>query len=349
MRSVRGLIQLLKSKRRALSPLLVLTHNHPDPDAIAAGLALVHLAGAVGGIRARLAYSGKIGRIENQTMVRALGIPVHPLQTRRDFKQYPHVALVDTQPAFGNNAFPNGRQAALVIDHHRSVSHLRADHALILPKAGATSTILAQALLLARKPISQQVATALVYGILSETQNLGRETGAPDIKMYQALLPLCDLQALGLIQNPPRPRSFFKTLNRSLDRAFVVDAVVGAHLGFVETPDFVSQTADFLLTYEGIRWAFCTGRFNGKLHVSVRADRPRLHAGKLLQGIFEQDTGDKTRAGGHRTMAGGAISMASPMRENGWQRLEKRVAEKLLERLAGQGRRSMKFPFRSGR
>ena len=110
------LLHFLAQRGRELSPLLILTHNHPDPDAIASAVALAFLAERLHGVKSRIAYGGIVGRVENQAMVRVLRLPVHPLRDG-DLKRYAHVALVDTQPPFQNNPFPRNKRPTLVVDH----------------------------------------------------------------------------------------------------------------------------------------------------------------------------------------------------------------------------------------
>lgn len=343
MNSAHTLIRFLRRQGRSLSPLLILTHDHPDPDAVASAYALSHLAKRLCGVESRIVYGGIIGRVENQAMVRLLRIPVHPLRSHSDFRKVRAVALVDTQPLFGNNPFPKNGQAALVVDHHPAVQGGSALVSVIDPSAGATSVILAQALLAARIPIPVGLATALVYGILSETQDLGRETRQLEIQTYRRILPFCDIRCLALIQNPQRPEEFFRTLKRSLDNAFVVGPLIGAHLGEVAAPDLVSQTADFLLTCEGERWSVCTGRYQNRLHFSVRALHPERHAGRLLQRALQE----KERAGGHWTMAGGSLILPARTGETGWRREENRVVSGLLRGLHRGRTREKRFPFRA--
>lgn len=104
-------------------------------------------------------------------MVRTLKIPVHKLKSS-DFKKYSNVALLDTHPVFGNNPFPGVRKATIVIDQHGSIKKPKADLAVVGTKLGATSVLIAQTLLQKRLTIPASLATALVYGIQSDTQNL---------------------------------------------------------------------------------------------------------------------------------------------------------------------------------
>lgn len=343
MNAAHTLIRFLRRQGRSLSPLLILTHDHPDPDAIASAWALSYLAQRLRGVESRIVYGGIIGRVENQSMVRLLRIPVHPLRVRSDFRKVRAVALVDTQPLFGNNPFPKDGQAALVVDHHPPVQGGSALISVIDPSAGATSVILAQALLEAGFPVPEDLATALVYGIVSETQDLGRETRQREIQTYRRILPFCDIRCLALIQNPQRPEEFFRTLKRSLDNAFTAGPLIGAHLGPVSSPDLVSQTSDFLLSYEGSRWSVCTGRYQNRLHFSVRALRPDRHAGRLLQHALQE----RESAGGHGSMAGGSLMLPMNAGQARWRREEERVVSGLLRRLRPGRVPEKRFPFRA--
>jgi nanoRNase/pAp phosphatase (c-di-AMP/oligoRNAs hydrolase) len=60
-----------------------------------------------------------------------------------------NVALADTQPGAGNNALPAGSEVAIVIDHHSWRGPVAiAGYVDVRPEVGATSTILAEYLLL---------------------------------------------------------------------------------------------------------------------------------------------------------------------------------------------------------
>src|SRR5690349_2245202 len=98
----RRLLNFLSARRARLSPLLVLTHDYPDPDSIASAAALKFIAETVFKIRCDIAYGGVIGRTENREMVSRLKVPIRPLK-KTEMARARNVALVDTQPAFRNN------------------------------------------------------------------------------------------------------------------------------------------------------------------------------------------------------------------------------------------------------
>jgi nanoRNase/pAp phosphatase (c-di-AMP/oligoRNAs hydrolase) len=87
------LVEFLSEKGQSLSPLLILPHDYPDPDALGAAFALHFLARDCCGIESRIAFRGIFGRMENRVMVNILRIPVHRLKPG-DLKKYKHVALV---------------------------------------------------------------------------------------------------------------------------------------------------------------------------------------------------------------------------------------------------------------
>ncbi|MEZ4820584.1 MAG: DHH family phosphoesterase [Bdellovibrionota bacterium] len=97
--------------------LLIVAHNHPDPDTIASAAALLEIAKILGKAKTTIAYGGVIGRAENANMVKYLKLRLTPID-RVDFKKYDRIAMVDTQPQTGNNDLPAPLVPDLVIDHH---------------------------------------------------------------------------------------------------------------------------------------------------------------------------------------------------------------------------------------
>lgn len=326
--------------------LLIFTHDYPDPDSIASAYALYFLAQVRFGIPSRIVYGGSIGRAENQTMVKVLKIPVRELIPGTDLKWASHVALVDSQPSFANNSLPPRRKPLVVIDHHPRSKGTRADFLIVQQKYGATATILSEILIQHRMRVPTSLVTALVYGIGSETQNLGREAGPHDVQAYLKLFPQCDTRLLARIQNPPRPRTFFTTLGKVLKRAFTTSSIIGAHLGKVETPEFVPQMADFLITCERMGWAISTGRYQDRLMVSLRTRHPKGKAGRLLRRIV----GGRGKAGGHGMIAGGWVNVNRPKSELAWVEAEHDIVKRFLKAVRPQEKEpEFLNPFTGGR
>lgn len=316
------LIRILTKLKEKPDRVLILTHDYPDPDSIASAYALAHLLEKGFQIPSRIAYGGVVGRVENKAMTRLLKIPLHKL-AQADFKQHKDICLVDTQPGFRNNSFPKNRKAFLVIDQHVANKKPFTEHAIIDTECGATCVILAEALLLLDLELPTPLATALAYGILTDTLNLYRGVKRKDvIQTYLALLPSCDMRILAQIQNPPRPEHFFETLAKGIGGAKVRGDLIFSHLGVVQNPDFIAQIADLLLTYQGMHYSLCTGRFKDRVHVSLRVEPGPLEATEILRDIFE----NRGEAGGHDTIAGGSFKA-------GGEGEEEELIQKLFKRL----------------
>ncbi len=284
---------------------LVLTHDNPDPDAIAAAAALRTLLKQAFGRRVTAAYGGIIGRAENQEMVRLLGVR---LSHRRhlDFGNYRHFALVDTQPRTGNNQLPHDIVPDLVFDHHppRQASQ-RVPVADIRPQYGATATILAEYLLASGLELDKRDATAIVYAVRAETQDFGREFSAADKAVYESALLQVDHRALARIQNPRLPLSYFRNLHQAVESLEGVSTLVISHLDDVEQPDIVPEIADLLLRLEGKTWSLCTGSYDGRVYLSLRTTNPRADAGRLMRRMI----GRRGKGGGHGMIAGGWVGL----------------------------------------
>src|SRR5437660_12877019 len=71
---LRKLLQVAKEHHRAL----ILTHDNPDPDAVASACGLAYLLGQCAGLSTTAAYGGIIGRAENKAILRVLHLPIQP-------------------------------------------------------------------------------------------------------------------------------------------------------------------------------------------------------------------------------------------------------------------------------
>lgn len=306
---------------------LVLTHDNPDPDALASAFTLRHLLEHGLGIAATVAFSGVIGRAENRAMIQALEMIPEPLSTL-DVSGYDAVALVDSQPGTGNNSLPEGLRARIVIDHHPPKSGpVDADLADIRPDYGSTATILAEYAeeMGVRLPVN--LSTALFYALKSETQDLGRETSEPDRGAYFRLLARADMRAVALIQRARVPREYFDAFRTAIDGAQVLGCIVITDLGVVPAPDMVAEIADFLLRLQEVEWSCAFGRHENTVIVSLRTSDPDAHAGQMIRGAV---AGLGT-AGGHGTMAGAQIPITDRNQDEVVARLRARILEALGE------------------
>ena len=304
---------------------LILTHDNPDPDSLASAVALAQILSERCGLESRIAFGGIIGRAENLAMIRQLKLPVVPLG-RVVFDEHDLICLVDTQPSMGNHSLPAAYFPDVIIDHHppREASW-RASFVDVGGDYGATSTILVEYLRAAGIRPTPEVATALFYGIKSDTRDLGRETEPTDVSSYLYLFPLCDKQALAAIEHPLLPPAYFRLYDVALGKARVFGDAVAVDLGEIYTPDMVAEIADRLLSLEGMKWSLAYASYEDHLYFSLRVRDRRMNAGRLIREICEARGGS---AGGHGSMAGARLPL--PASRAARTRLKREILHRFL-------------------
>ncbi len=284
---------------------LVQTHNNPDPDSIACAMTLRYLIQRYAGRDAVIAFGGVVGRSENRAMVRQLKIPMVP-GSLLDYSVYDFTAVCDTQPGTNYTSFPDGFVPTVVIDHHAMRPETaKCPVAIVEPGYGATSSLVGEMLLAKQIPIPTDVATALYYGIRSETQDLARDSTDTDIEVYRELEKLIDRRVLSRIETGRVPREYYREVLTAIGSAAIHGRVVVSDLGVLRVPDMVPEMADFLLRLDGMRWSCVYGDFQDTLYLSLRTSDPDANAGEVIREIVS----GMGSAGGHASMAGGQIPM----------------------------------------
>lgn len=284
---------------------LVLTHDNPDPDAIASAAGLGFLIERLSGIPVTIAFGGIIGRAENRSLMEELGVPFARIETV-EVAPGTAWALVDTQPGTGNNSLPADQKAALVLDHHppRETSE-SADFMDIRPDYGASASMIVEYLRAAKLEPDRRLATALFYGIQSETMDLGREASEADVAASIFLYPRTDPASISKIRHARVPRGVYRSIHEGLERAWSRGDVVFVPLGNLEYPDLIAELADLFLKVHGVDWVIAAGLYQDSILISVRAHAEDAHAGDLVQRVV----GGRGSAGGHGEMAGGRIRL----------------------------------------
>jgi nanoRNase/pAp phosphatase (c-di-AMP/oligoRNAs hydrolase) len=305
--------------------LLILSHNDPDPDAIASALALRYLVQQRLGIQGEAVYKGIVGRAENKALMRYLEYPLRRLICFDPDPGVP-IALVDTQPGAGNNALPPGWQPAIVLDHHPlREGTAKAIFADVRTHLGATSTLLTQYLQAADLELPQVLATALFYGVKTDTMGLSRGTCPSDVAAYFYLQPQVDYQALARVERAEVPPDYFRSLVATLQAARRYDHVLISYMGWMSYPGLAAEMADLLLRLEDIRCVMCMGAHEEELILSVRTVGGAIGAERLVQAVVQE----RGTAGGHGTMAGGQV----PLRDQSPESLALLLGRLALEQL----------------
>src|SRR4051812_34307732 len=162
------------------SRIVLVSHVNPDPDSLASMLGLRAL---VEHAQPRkpviLTVDGMIARAENRAMVEQIPIELTRVESVA-IDPRTAVIMVDTQPYTGRRA-SEAAMPQVVIDHHETGGVLTGVlFRDIRAHLGATSTMVTGYLLEQNVPVSPRLATALLYGIESETSGYPREASSLD-------------------------------------------------------------------------------------------------------------------------------------------------------------------------
>lgn len=284
--------------------ILVYSHLNPDPDTVGAALALRQLLGQCHGKEVTACYRGIIGRAENRMLMTLLGADLLHA-SRVDEESFDGIVLVDCQPDYG--FLPEqGLPILGVIDHHPlSPASNGVPFVDVRPEYGSTSTILVEYLRASGLEPTREVATALFYGLKTDTQDLSRRTGEWDVAAYDWLLPRIDRQVLSRIENPPLTREYFECFASAVGRARTFNTAVLTEIGRMPYSDMVAEVADRLIRLENMEWSVCFGMHGQRIYLSVRTSHPTRDAGELVKAVLR----DEGVGGGHDTMAAGRVQL----------------------------------------
>ncbi len=237
-------------------------------------------------------------------MVELLGVPARELSAL-DFARAPVVVLVDASPGGGNSPLESGDRVTAVLDNHYGAS--TAGLGSRLKRAcGATSTMAAELLLAVRRKPPARLATALFYGIKTDTQALGREAARADEEAYRWLFPLVDHRLLARIERPRLQHYTYRMLNDALDGARTYGRTVISAMGRLAGREGPAAAVDLLVRLEGTAFALAHGYWDRRQVFSVRSLRPGREAWHLAKAA----AGGEGPAGGHTMSAGGALPVA---------------------------------------
>ena len=172
---------------------------------------------------------------------------------------------------------------------------------------------------------SPEVATALLYGLLTDTADLSRNTSAVDLMAHEFLGRAADRKMLALIKRPELPEEYYCAIKHALSNVRIFGHVVLCSLGKVRSPEIIAEVADLLLRLQGKQAVFCGGLVGNNYHVSVRTEIGDRDAWRLIRDAFDGEGS----FGGHGSVAGGAIPVKADD-ERHLKRVERKLEKNIL-------------------
>jgi nanoRNase/pAp phosphatase (c-di-AMP/oligoRNAs hydrolase) len=296
-------LQTFKEHILPANSALIITHDYPDPDCLASAFGVSQLLSYWGVKSSVISFGGFVGRAENRAMIRVLNIPTVPF-VLTEIKDYDRIILVDCFPNKGNVPLPANTKVHAVIDHHPNHPPENAPYFHDIRKEfGATSTIITKYLIHADCPISPKLATAMFYGIKTDTGDMRRENVQEDVECYKLLFDIMDHRLLSRIENPDRDEEFFRILHRAVESTTTSESFGYTYLGNVSTPDYVAEMADLFHSLERLEWMVCSGVFKNHIFFSIRS-KTHDTAGIIAEQVATMLGGS---GGGHARVAAGRI------------------------------------------
>lgn len=287
-------VQKLRRVVKGAKSAYILIYSNPDPDGLASAWALKEIF-QEWGVSSSIGYTGRVGRLQNAAMIQDLKLPVEPLNLKK-FSRADRVAMVDAQPSFFQDLeLP---RCDVIIDHHPKTSEKKFPFIDIRPRILSTCSLLTEYLIALGKPIPKRLATALLYGL--ETDSRGQlKTPTPlDQAAQNYLEKIANRNLLKRIEFSQYSLNDLSYFSIALIKHRYSRNVLYAHIGGVPYSDVCVQVADFLIRVKEAHWALVTGVAKNRLIVVFRCDGNQKNVGKLAQMAF----GHLGSAGGHRTM-----------------------------------------------
>ena len=305
---LRGAAWQLMTYLKSLEPsrrIGIVIHDNPDPDAIGSALALRDMAESLGK-PADILFYGMIGHQETRAFINLLSVPMRQV-TNNVLGEYNVLALVDCNTPGRNNSLPPETKVNIIIDHHetKNAEAVEADFVDIRPDVGATSTIMTRYVQELDFEISSSLATALLYGIRTDTDEFKRNTSAVDLTSAAFLHGIAEQDLLAQIETPSMSAETMEVLGEAIRNKKIEGTYLLSNVGFIHDRDTLPQAADHLLKLEGISTVLVFGMTEDKIHLSARSKDIRVSVGDVVQRAY----GDIGSAGGHQRTAAAQIPL----------------------------------------
>ena len=297
------LVKLLEGKRN----VLVTTHEHPDPDALASAVGLSTLLQTVlKDAKVTVSIKGKISGGVNAVFVREADLKLAPWDEQA-LKDYDAILLVDVQPMFAFSPLPAGVEPIGVIDHHRGKrgKKLTCPFCDVRTDVGATASIIFSYFMELEQPISRDLGATLLYAIESDLAGAAGQPGELDNVALSSLTLVADPRKLYQMRYVDLPQTYYVAYAQAMANAVYAENALLSHLDSIDSLEQPAVMADFLLRFDQVQWALVTAVNDGKLILSLRTSVPKASAADIMRRLLAK-IGE---GGGHRTKAGGFVKL----------------------------------------
>jgi nanoRNase/pAp phosphatase (c-di-AMP/oligoRNAs hydrolase) len=289
--------------------VLVITHDNPDPDAIAAGWAIDWLVSEKLGKPVRLVGGGDIIRAENRHMVKLLDPPIE-LVNRVHPSDGTGAVLVDCGLGAQNHLLRSEKVSKVAVIDHHALNGDKCPLAFrdIRPQVAASASIAASYLREQNLVPSTELATAMMYAIRTETRGSETHYSRLDRSILLWLAGRADLSQLAEIEDAPLSPEYYGDLVLALQNTRLYEDAGLCLLPRANSAEIVGEVADLLIRCQVIKRVLCGAVVRDDLLLSCRTERDGEDAAKLVRRTLN----GLGQGGGHRHRAGGVIRDVGP-------------------------------------
>jgi nanoRNase/pAp phosphatase (c-di-AMP/oligoRNAs hydrolase) len=276
-------------------------HNVPDPDAIASSLGLYYLLSQRGIKKLAIVYDQEIEKANSLKMLELFNVPVVRAVDAHTLGAEDWAVLVDAQKGNANiTDLPTDEVAA--IDHHEYKGDMGYRFEDIRPNVGSCSSIIAEWFFENNIDPPRVIATALLYGILIDTDNLTRGASNFDIDMFYRLYSLSDIDMIVELKGNEISIQDLDLYAEAFKTVEIYDELAFLHLQNVND-SLLGAAGDIVVSIAGVNIVVAYAVKEKGIKLSVRSICNKIKANDLIRFIVE----DCGVGGGHDNMAGGFI------------------------------------------
>ena len=296
MNQFNKLLACLNTNRR----VIIQTHDFPDHDAVGSGFALCRLLESYG-YTVLLCYTGRLESKSLSTAVESLQIPLLH-STQPEVQPTDQLIIVDGFVGNRNVTDISGKLVGL-IDHHSPPEKPNVQFHDIREHIGACTTIIYSYYQEAGIEPEQNVSTALLMGLLMDTEFMTRGVTHEDMNAFSQLFFMGDWQSgIRLLKNS------LSLHDLQVFREAINSCEVAGDFAFIPvqkecSPEVMAIIADFFLDILEITFVVVLVPDRDEYRISVRSEdlsRPAdVIIRKALKGVGH--------GGGHIHMGGGNI------------------------------------------
>jgi nanoRNase/pAp phosphatase (c-di-AMP/oligoRNAs hydrolase) len=292
---------LVKLLGEAPDEVFIQPHNVPDPDAIASSLGLYHLLEGCGIKKLAIVYDREIEKANSLRMLDLFNVPIIRASEAATLGEEDWAVLVDVQKS-NANVTDLATDEVAVIDHHEYLGNKGYKFEDIRPNVGSCSAIIADYFFENKILPPCNVATALLYGIYMDTDDLTRGASTLDIDMFYRLYPLANISCIVELRGNEISVDDLALYAEAFKTVEIYD-----EMGFLRlesaNDSLLGAAGDIVVSVSGVNIAIAYARRANGIKISTRSASPHCRASDLVRCLVDgMGTG-----GGHDHMAGGFI------------------------------------------